>query len=118
MARADALITPLDATHAFLTRVERLSPFGIGNPKPLFLLSDVSLREVSTFGKAGEHLKIKIETERGTLDAVTFFAKGPIARVATTLLKGSRINLLAHLERDTFSRGTPVRLRLVDIRGV
>jgi len=118
--RADAVITPEEATHAFLKKVERLAPFGMDNPKPVFLLRDVSLREISRFGKAEEHLKLKIAVDEGngTVDAVTFFAKGSVARIASTLVPDSRVNLLAHLERDTFSRGNPVRLRLLDIRVV
>lgn len=117
---ADAVVTPEEITVSLLRSVEKLSPFGIGNPKPVFLLRDVSLREISRFGKAQEHLKIKIDVddESKTIDAVTFFVKGALARIASTLARGSRVHLLAHLERDTFSRENPVRLRLLDIRVV
>jgi single-stranded-DNA-specific exonuclease len=118
LARADAAIAPEEATHAFLRQVERLAPFGMNNPKPVFLLRNVSLREISRFGKAEEHLKLKIDVREGngSIDAVTFFVKGATARIAGELVRGSRVNMLAHLERDTFSRGNPVRLRLLDIR--
>jgi len=118
LARADAAIIPEEATHTFLKKIERLAPFGQQNPKPVFLLREVAVREISRFGKAAEHLKLKINMreESGSIDAVTFFIKGTAARIANTLVRGSRVNLLAHLERDTFSRGNPVRLRLLDIR--
>ncbi|MDP2655932.1 MAG: DHHA1 domain-containing protein, partial [bacterium] len=126
--RADAILTPEEINKSYLIKVEKLAPFGIANPKPMFLLRDVSVREISRFGKGEEHLKIKIAVndDGDTIDAVTFFVKGSTARVASTLTRGSRVNLLAHLERDTFSRpalrslggvgGNPVRLRLLDIR--
>ncbi len=120
LARADALLTPEEATLSYLAQVERLSPFGIANPKPVFLLRDVLVRKISYFGKSEEHLKVTIDSHKGKreLDAVIFFAKGPMKRTATTLTAGSRAHLLAHLERDAFSRGTPVRLRLLDIKVV
>lgn len=116
--RADAALAPEEARLSFLQRVERLAPFGTGNPKPVFLLQNVSVREISRFGKAREHLKLKISSteSNGQVDAVTFFAKGALARTAEDLAQGSRANILAHLERDTFSRNSPVRLRLLDIR--
>ena len=40
----------------------------------------------------------------------------PVTVDGKRLAPGSRIHLLAHLERDTFSRGSPVRMRLLDIR--
>ncbi len=115
---ADAVINPEETTEAFLKKIEKLAPYGMQNPKPVFLLREVTVREVTRFGKAQEHLKLKIDTHegKGDIDAVTFFAKGAIARAADTLTKGSRANLLAHLERDAFSRGNPVRLRLIDIK--
>lgn len=114
---ADAVIAPEEATLGFLKKVETLAPFGIANPKPVFLLRDVAVREISRFGKSEEHLKIKIVSESGrVIDAVTFFAKGSLARVAESLTPNSRVNLLGHLERDMFARGSPVRLRLLDIK--
>ncbi len=117
--RADALVLPEEATSAFLVKVERLAPFGQQNTKPVFLFREVLVREISRFGKGEEHLKLKISSDEGVgrpIDAVTFFVKGSLARAAETLTAGGRVNLLAHLERDTFSRGNPVRLRLLDLR--
>ncbi|MDZ4345609.1 MAG: hypothetical protein U1E51_24605, partial [Candidatus Binatia bacterium] len=56
---------PEEATHSFLQKIERLAPFGIDNPKPVFMLRGVSLREISRFGKGEEHLKLKIEVNGG-----------------------------------------------------
>ncbi|MHB8860438.1 MAG: single-stranded-DNA-specific exonuclease RecJ [Minisyncoccota bacterium] len=118
--RADAEIAVEEATSSFLKKVERLSPFGMQNPKPVFLLRNVAVHEVTRFGKSAEHLKLKIgsQDKNVQIDAVTFFVKGALARTVENLEKGSGANLLAHLERDTFSRGNPVRLRLLDIRTV
>jgi len=114
---ADAAITPEEATIGFLKKINRLAPFGMQNPKPMFLLREVVVREISRFGKSEEHLKLKIRSfgKKENIDAVAFFAKGAVARVAMKLTRDSRVNILAHLERDTFSRGNPVRLRLLDI---
>lgn len=115
--RADAEVLPQEVTRSFLTTLEKLAPFGERNEKPVFLLRDVVLTDISRFGKSTEHLKIKITVpERSqTIDAVTFFAKGALGKMGDAVPKGSRANILAHIERDTFSRTNPVRLRLLDI---
>ena len=118
-SHADAVIAVEDATNTFLKKLEKFAPYGMQNPKPVFLLREVVVHEISRFGKSEEHLKIRVgsHSEKGTsIDAVAFFAKGALARLASTLGPGSRATLLAHLERDTFSRGNPVRLRLLDLR--
>ena len=116
---ADAVITVEEATSAFLKKIEKLAPYGMENPKPVFLLREISVRDISRFGKSEEHLKMKLSSSdesRATIDAVAFFAKGALARTAESLGKGSRANVLAHLERDAFAYGNPVRLRLLDIK--
>ncbi len=113
---ADTILTPEEINKSYLLKVEKLAPFGIANPKPVFLLRNVLVQNISRFGKGEEHLKIKIAVnDSDTIDAVTFFVKGATARVASTLTRGTLVNILAHLERDTFSRGNPVRLRLLSI---
>jgi len=113
---ADAVVTPEEVTIDFLRHVEKLAPFGIENPRPVILLRDVRIDEVAPFGKAQEHLKVKISGEFKRLEAVAFFAKGNLARTAKTLSTGTRATLLAHVERDTFSRTNPIRLRLLGLK--
>ncbi len=117
-AHADAELAPREATLAFLRKLERLAPFGQENPKPVFLMREALIRDVSRFGKNEEHLKLAIDTETdgSTLDAVAFFAKGGLSARAAGVGSGSRVSLLAQLERDAFSRKRPVRLRLIDLR--
>ncbi|MCX6787294.1 MAG: DHHA1 domain-containing protein, partial [Candidatus Kaiserbacteria bacterium] len=115
---ADAEVAPEELHATFLTKIEKLAPFGQQNPKPVFLLRGIVVQNISHFGKGEEHLKLKISSaeKNQSIDAVTFFVKGALARSANACTQGSRADILAHLERDTFSRGNPVRLRLLDLR--
>ncbi|MDP2593841.1 MAG: single-stranded-DNA-specific exonuclease RecJ [bacterium] len=115
LMQADAELSPDEATLSLLASLGRLAPFGMGNPKPLFLMREVSVEKVVRFGKGNEHLKLSITRAEEPLQAITFFAKGELARRADALVAGGRANILAHLERDAFTRGQPVRLRLVDL---
>lgn len=119
MTRADAIIAPHEATLSFLKKLEQLAPFGMENPKPVFLFRDVTIQAITRFGKNEEHLKISLSSDQGdALEAVMFFVKGAVTRVAETLSQGGTAHVLAHLERDMFSRRQPVRLRLLDIKVV
>ncbi len=57
----DALITPDDLRDEFLEQLGLLSPFGIGNPYPLFLLSDIYLSNFSFLKNGTKNLKITFE---------------------------------------------------------
>ncbi|MBI2409900.1 single-stranded-DNA-specific exonuclease RecJ [Candidatus Kaiserbacteria bacterium] len=114
--RADLVVAPEELDSSFLTRMEKLAPFGVQNPKPVFLLRGISALAISHFGKNEEHLKVKIGPSSHSLDAVTFFAKDSLLRTAREMALGKRANVLAHIERDGFKRGNLVRLRLLDIK--
>ena len=116
----DIEISSGEANHSLLEKVERLAPFGEANRKPLFRLPECEIARVSYFGKGNEHLKIGIIQEFGKLEAVAFFVKGDLAKIAHELKVGSRAHLLAHIERDQFSQfgragKSQPRLRLLDI---
>jgi single-stranded-DNA-specific exonuclease len=117
--RADAPLTPAQVSSKLLYSLERFAPYGMKNEKPAFAFHEVLLHEVSWFGKAQEHLRIRIrrdEFDESTIEAISFYAKRDLGKALTLLEAGKRINLLGHLERDQFSRGQPVRLRIVAIR--
>ncbi len=106
---------------AFLVHLEKLAPFGMGNPKPVFVLRDIGIEQVSWFGKSGEHLKLQLAPQALSfnakkLEAVSFYAKRQLGASCEKMESGSHATLLASLERDQFTRGQPVRLRLIAIR--
>jgi single-stranded-DNA-specific exonuclease len=114
-ARADLAITPEEATLQLLSKLERLAPFGEGNPKPMFLLRDILLTQVAWFGKANEHLKITIAFPNGSIEAISFYAKRELGKKLDKLAPNACVTLLANLERDQFSRRNVPRLRIVSV---
>ena len=119
--RADMHITPEAATNSLLASLERFAPFGMKNAKPSFALHDVRIERVSWFGKAEEHLRLHIgrgheEFPETPIEAIVFFAKRELGTACEGLEAGMRRSVLAHLERDLFTRGQPIRLRIIAIR--
>lgn len=109
----DAAISVGDITNAFVRDIERLAPFGTGNPKPLFLVNDAPVSEVSFFGKAKEHLKILFEKPDGrTIEAVTFFAPEKLFEKASGK---TRLSIVGNIERSFFAGRESIRLRIEDI---
>lgn len=118
-ARADAELHPYEVSLKFLSSLEKFAPFGMGNQKPAFALRNVFLKEVSWFGKAGEHLRLRIlrdEFDDTTIEAISFYAKRELGKGCERVAVGERTSLLVHMERDTFSRKSPVRLRIIAVQ--
>ena len=53
--------------------LEMLAPFGAGNPSLTLASRDVTLKSVSTIGKAKEHLRLNIEDENGTVQSILWW---------------------------------------------
>ncbi len=124
---ADAELSLADLSWETYREIAALAPFGIGNPKPLFLLRDLTIAHVRTFGRDGGHLELRfvapvsneivqhsvLNTLIFPVPAVGFFMKPDGFSVA--LEPGAHINLLAHLEVSYFRVTPELRLRIVDI---
>lgn len=50
-----------------------LAPFGAGNPSLTLASRDVTMKSVSTIGKAKEHLRLNIEDENGTVQSILWW---------------------------------------------
>ncbi|MBI2618081.1 single-stranded-DNA-specific exonuclease RecJ [Candidatus Kaiserbacteria bacterium] len=104
-----------DVTSDTYRLIERLAPFGEGNPKPTFLFEGVEISGVRHFGKGNDHLELTFQSENGkTIPAIVFFKGENDFNV--TIKPGAKIHLVAHIEHSTFGRTQGLRLRIVDIR--
>jgi len=94
--------------------IEKLAPFGVGNPKPLFLLPQVKIAGVKLFGKEGNHLELSFQNTAGKkIPAIQFFtAEDP---KMAKLRAGDNIDLVATFEKSFFRNFPELRLRIVDI---
>ncbi len=96
------------------TSVEKFIPFGLDNPKPLFLFSNVEITGMKLFGKEKNHLELKFKNSKGKdVTAIAFFQTGE--KFPVSIKEGSYINLVATLEKSQFRNFPELRLRIVDI---
>jgi single-stranded-DNA-specific exonuclease len=110
----DETLTLEEVDETLRLDLRRLSPFGIGNPKPIFAFNNVAPARLERFGRDKEHLKLVFETARGELEAVAFFTKPEAFSVTPEV--GTPLTMLAHVEESYFAYRQRLRLRIVDLR--
>jgi single-stranded-DNA-specific exonuclease len=95
--------------------IEKLAPFGLGNPKPIFLFPDVKIEKLKKFGKngSGEHLEITFSDNEKKAVAISFFSN--VDSFKKTLTEGLNVNLFATFDLSRFRGREELRLRIVDI---
>ena len=112
----DVSVTLSDISSTLFKEVSRLAPFGVGNPKPVFLLSNTTITGVKRFGKESNHVEVMLECRESGKSARAFeFFKSP-ADFSLEPESGKFANLLATIERDSYRGG--LALRIVDIVAV
>ncbi|APX72681.1 single-stranded-DNA-specific exonuclease RecJ [Companilactobacillus allii] len=61
-----------DLNFDLIKEIDQLAPFGMGNPKPVIKLSNVSLSEPRSIGKDGTHLKTDVVDKNHKIGAIGF----------------------------------------------
>jgi len=92
-------------------QIEKFAPFGMGNPKPMFLFENVRLAEVRHFGKEKTHLELSFEDS--SVKAILFFADEEKYK---ELVAGDIVDLTATMEVNTFRNKRELRLRIVEVK--
>lgn len=114
--KIDAELSPDNVDEKLMRSILKLAPFGMGNPKPVFVFKNVLLADVALFGKEKNHLKILIARENSgngkPLEAIAFFKTTEDFKI--NLKKGERVNIVGNLEQSFFGMSS-IRLRIVDI---
>jgi single-stranded-DNA-specific exonuclease len=96
--------------------IEKMSPFGLGNPKPVFLFENVKIEKIKKFGKngSGEHLEITFsDATKNKATAISFFSNHESFSVP--IVENSKVGLLAVFDLSRFRGRDELRLRIVDI---
>jgi single-stranded-DNA-specific exonuclease len=110
----DAVLNIDEINYDLEKQISTLAPFGMDNPKPVFLFENIEIGEIKIFGKKGEHLELSFKNnKKQKISAIGFFMKTDDFEVK--IKKGERINLVANLEKSFFRGREEIRLRIVDI---
>ena len=110
--RVDAQINLADVDESLVRSLERLGPFGIGNPKPMLCLRGVTVLTARPVGKTGDHLSLQLDASgRKTIKAIAFGC----GDLAHDLRGGDQIDLAAQPQLNQWNGRTSVELLVKDL---
>ena len=109
----DAIITLEMIDNNFLKDQRSCAPFGVGNPKPLYVIKNTVPDSIERFGKKNEHIKLHLATSGLAKEAISFFYSPE--QYTKIPIEHKPCSLIAHVEDSYFMNRHQVRLRIVDI---
>jgi len=107
----DALVSPHDLTVANAEKMSILEPFGMGNPQPIFAISNATITSMRTLSE-GKHCKLSVTKEGKTLDVIGF----GYGTLADKFIVGDRLDIAFSMDINVFRGEKNVQLILKDAR--
>lgn len=96
---------------AGVAALERMEPFGAGNPKPIICMTDALLERVTPIG-AGKHLRLNIKKCGRSFECVYF----SMTEGALGVSGGDRIDIAFYPQINDFRSRKSVQLLVTDVR--
>ncbi|WP_077323960.1 single-stranded-DNA-specific exonuclease C-terminal domain-containing protein [Listeria monocytogenes] len=102
-----------DVSVAFIAQLEKLAPFGMDNPKPIFLLENMHLKGTKRIGADKTHLKTMLATEENdaTLDSIGFGVGDLVDKISPT----AAVDVVGELSINEWNNVKKPQLRMMDI---
>jgi len=104
----DAELQTDDLSLKLTDKIKKLEPFGLGNPRPCFLLKNILINNIKTVGRNGDHLKFRI----GKIGAIGF----DFGEFLNKLNENQRIDLVFSIDEDNWDGTRKVQLKIIDLK--
>lgn len=111
--KIDCELPFFEITKGLYKKLQKLSPFGMGNPEPVFATRGVMIEEMRVLGKEGNHLKLVLSQEGQSFEAIAF----KMGEMAGVLKIGDTIDVAYSLDENTWNGRTKIQLKVKDIKG-
>ncbi|MFD1736071.1 single-stranded-DNA-specific exonuclease RecJ [Bacillus salitolerans] len=94
-----------------IEQLQSLSPFGVGNPKPKFAISEASIQQMKKIGQDQSHLKLMLEKSGVLLDGIAF-GHGHVTQHISPL---SSISVIGDLSINEWNNHRKPQIMIEDI---
>lgn len=109
----DAVLAASACRQELVDELERIGPFGAGNPEPVVAIADLRLSYADWVGQG--HLKIRLSGAGGTrLDAIAFRAAGTDLGHGLLAARGTSVHIAGRLRADEWNGRRQLQLQIED----
>ncbi len=111
LTRVDLSLDVDEISLELTEQLEQLAPFGMGNPTPLVMLSDVEAAGMRTIGRDDNHLKCSLTKSGKAIDAIGF----QWAHVTQSITPKARFQVLGELSVNEWNGNRKPQLTIRDL---
>jgi single-stranded-DNA-specific exonuclease len=114
--RADAEIAMAEVHDRTLDSINRLAPFGSGNPSPLFMARNVRVLDARVIGESGSHLKLALASEPTGPSSEVEAIGWRMGFMLPSIRSKPRVDLIFSIEREEYRGQMQLRAKIRDLR--
>ena len=89
--------------------INSLSPFGFGNPEPVFQADNLIVEGLRFVGKESKHLKLELSSEKSKISGILFNHNGLKLKI------GDRINAVYNISLNEWNGSKKIELKIKEI---
>ncbi len=94
----------------FFEKINELSPFGMGNPQPVFMTKNVSVLRVNRVGKDSSHMQLLLEKDGAIFKGILFRANQDL-----NIKQNDSIDVAYAIDKNEWNGKVSIELRVKDI---
>jgi single-stranded-DNA-specific exonuclease len=108
----EAVVSPAGATPDLVREIDKLGPFGAGNPEPLVAVPGVTVAYADVVGK--DHVRLRLSGGGARLDAIAFRIADTELGRALLAARGRTVHVAGRLRLNGWNGRTTAQLHLED----
>ena len=108
----DCEINPGEFQFSTKHQIDKLEPFGNGNPEPTLIIKNINIDKIRSVGKQGEHLQFPVEYGDKKFGAIAFRFGHHLDKINPE----NRYDIAFNLEINEWNGYKKLQMRVVDMR--
>jgi single-stranded-DNA-specific exonuclease len=108
----DCEIMPEELSMQMRQEIDKLEPFGLGNPEPVLLIKNTRILGVRTVGANGEHLQFPVQCGEQKLSAIAFRLGAHHQKIDPQ----KPYDIVFNMQINEWNGSRRLQLRVVDLR--
>ncbi len=97
--------------------IQKLSPFGMGNPEPIFVSKNVVVEDSRLVGRDGKHLKMNLKFKISNLKFQTIGGIGfGMGEKSSEIKIGDKVNIAFTIDQNVWNGDKKLQLKIKDIK--
>ncbi|HHU69321.1 MAG TPA: single-stranded-DNA-specific exonuclease RecJ, partial [Thermoanaerobacterales bacterium] len=110
--RIDTNINPEDISLELIENLDKMKPYGVGNPTPVFVSNHLKIDNYQWVGKSKEHIKLTLEYNNKLFPAIGF----NFYHYKDIIKEKERVNIAYSIDTNEWNGNTYIDLFIKDIK--